>query len=102
MSKRLYVALPRDYTHENSCVDGDARIAFLYLEDLGYELVKPADSDTNGLDTLRMLMQCDGVLIMSGWDTDPISAHAVTIAQYHGIPVGTYDHWSAHPVEEGQ
>lgn len=94
MSKRIYIALPRDYARENSCADGDARIAFLYLEVLGYELVKPADSDANGLDTTRMLLQCGGVLLMPGWDTDPISAHAVTVAKRLGRPVGTYDQWA--------
>lgn len=94
MSKRIYIALPRDYTHENSCADGDTRIAFLYLEVLGYELVKPDYSDANGLDTTHILLQCDGVLIMPGWDTDPISAHAVTVAKQLGRPVGTYDQWA--------
>lgn len=102
MSKRIYIALPRDCARETSCADSDARIAFLYLEVLGYELVKPDYSDANGLDTTRILLQCDGVLLMPGWDTDPISAHAVTVAQQLGRPVGTYNHWATQAAAEGQ
>lgn len=96
MSKRIYIALPRDYERETSYAAEDA------LTLLGYEPANPADNNGDDRANLRMLTQCDGVLLVPNWETSPMSALAATVAQHLDIPVGSYDHWSAHPVEEGQ
>lgn len=96
MSKRIYIALPRDYERETSYAAEDA------LTLLGYEPANPADNNGDDRANLRMLTQCDGVLLVPNWETSPMSALAATVAHHLDIPVGSYDHWSAHPVEEGQ
>lgn len=91
MSKRIYIALSHGYTRETSYAAEDA------LTLLGYEPANPAnpaDNGTNDRANLCMLTQCDGVLLMHGWETSPMSTIAVTVAQHLGIPVGTYDQWS--------
>ncbi len=93
MSKRIYIALPRDYARETSYAAEDA------LTLLGYE---PADNGTNDRANLCMLTQCDGVLLMPGWETSPMSTIAVTVAKHLNIPVGTYDQWSALAATGGQ
>lgn len=93
MSKRIYIALPRDYTRETSYAAEDA------LTLLGYE---PADNGTNDRANLCMLTQCDGVLLTPGWETSPMSTIAVTVAKHLNIPVGTYDQWSALAATGGQ
>lgn len=96
MSKRIYIALPLGYTRETSYAAEDA------LTLLGYEPANPDDNGANDRTNLRMLTQCDGVLLMPGWETSPMSTIAVTVAQHLGIPVGTYDQWSALPAAGGQ
>lgn len=96
MSKRIYIALPRDYTRETAYAAEDA------LTLLGYEPANPADNGGNDRANLRMLTQCDGVLLTPGWDTDPMSALAATVAQHIDIPVGTYDQWATQPAAGGQ
>lgn len=96
MSKRIYIALPIGYSRETAYAAEDA------LTLLGYEPANPADNGGNDRANLRMLTQCDGVLLTHGWDTDPISAHTVTVAQQLGRPVGTYNHWATQPAAEGQ
>lgn len=49
-----------------------------------------------------MLTQCDGVLLMPGWETSPMSTIAVTVAKHLNIPVGTYDQWSVLAATGGQ
>ena len=97
MSKRIYIALPRDYTRETAYAAEDA------LTLLGYEPANPADND-GGDDraNLRMLTQCDGVLLTPGWENSPMSSLAVTVAQHLGIPVGSYDQWATLPAAGGQ
>lgn len=96
MSKRIYITLPIGYSHETAYAAEDA------LTLLGYEPANPADNGGNDRANLRMLTQCDGVLLTHGWDTDPMSSLAVTVAQHLDIPVGTYDQWATQPAEEGQ
>lgn len=96
MSKRIYIALPAAYTRENSYAAEDA------LTLLGYEPANPDDNGANDRTNLRMLTQCDGVLLMPGWETSPMSTIAVTVAKHLGIPVGTYDQWSALAATGGQ
>lgn len=96
MSKRIYIALPIGYTRENSYAAEDA------LTLLGYEPANPDDNGTNDRANLRMLTQCDGVLLMPGWETSPMSTIAVTVAKHLHIPVGTYDQWSALHATGGQ
>jgi hypothetical protein len=96
MSKRIYIALPHGYTRETSYAAEDA------LTLLGYEPANPADNGTNDRANLRMLTQCDGVLLTPNWETSPMSAIAVTVAQHLGIPVGTYDQWATLPAAGGQ
>ncbi|MBF1086722.1 MAG: DUF4406 domain-containing protein [Schaalia sp.] len=96
MSKRIYIALPRDYARETSYAAEDA------LTLLGYEPANPADNGTNDRANLCMLTQCDGVLLTPGWETSPMSTIAVTVAKHLNIPVGTYDQWSALAATGGQ
>jgi hypothetical protein len=96
MSKRIYIALPHGYTRETSYAVEDA------LTLLGYEPANPADNGTNDRANLCMLTQCDGVLLMPGWETSPMSTIAVTVAKHLNIPVGTYDQWSALAATGGQ
>lgn len=91
MSKRIYIALPRDYERETSYAAEDA------LTLLGYEPANPADNNGDDRANLRMLTQCDGVLLVPNWETNPMSELVVAIARYLDIPVGAYDQWSAHP-----
>lgn len=93
---RIYIALPIGYTRETSGAAEDALML------LGYEPANPADNGTNDRANLRMLTQCDGVLLAPNWETNPMSALAVTVAHHLDIPVGTYDQWSAHPAAGGQ
>ena len=96
MSKRIYIALPPGYTRETSYAAEDA------LTLLGYEPANPADNGTNDRANLRMLTQCDGVLLTPNWETSPMSTIAVTVAQHLGIPVGTYDQWATLPATGGK
>lgn len=96
MSKRIYNALPHGYTRETSYAAEDV------LTLLGYEPANPADNGTNDRANLCMLTQCDGVLLMPGWETSPMSTIAVTVAKHLNIPVGTYDQWSALAATGGQ
>ena len=96
MSKRIYIALPHGYTRETFYAAEDA------LTLLGYEPANPADNGTNDRANLCMLTQCDGVLLMPGWETSPMSTIAVTVAKHLNIPVGTYDQWSALAATGGQ
>jgi hypothetical protein len=96
MSKRIYIALPHGYTRETSYAAEDA------LTLLGYEPANPDDNGTNDRANLRMLTQCDGVLLTPNWETSPMSTIAVTVAQHLGIPVGTYDQWATLPAAGGQ
>lgn len=96
MSKRIYIALPHGYTRETSYAAEDA------LTLLGYEPANPADNCTNDRANLCMLTQCDGVLLMPGWETSPMSTIAVTVAKHLNIPVGTYDQWSVLAATGGQ
>lgn len=96
MSKRIYIALPRDYARETAYAAEDA------LTLLGYEPANPDDNGANDRTNLRMLTQCDGVLLMPGWETSPMSTIAVTVAKHLNIPVGTYDQWSALAATGGQ
>lgn len=96
MSKRIYIALSHGYTRETSYAAEDA------LTFLGYEPANPADNGTNDRANLRMLTQCDGVLLTPNWETSPMSTIAVTVAQHLGIPVGTYDQWATIPAAGGQ
>lgn len=96
MSKRIYIALPRGYERETSYAAEDA------LTLLGYEPANPADNNGDDRANLRMLTQCDGVLLVPNWETNPMSALAATIAQHLDIPVDTYDQWAAQPAAGGQ
>lgn len=69
---------------------------------LGYEPANPADNNGDDRANLRMLTQCDGVLLAPNWETNPMSALATTVAQHLNIPVGTYDHWATRPATGGQ
>lgn len=96
MSKRIYIALPAAYSRETAYAAEDA------LTLLGYEPANPADNNGDDRANLRMLTQCDGVLLTPGWDTDPMSALAATVAQHLGISVGSYDQWATLPTAGGQ
>ena len=96
MSKRIYIALPRGCERETSYAAEDA------LTLLGYEPANPADNNGDDRANLRMLTQCDGVLLAPNWETIPMSALAATIAQHLDIPAGTYDQWAAQPAAGGQ
>lgn len=96
MSKRIYIALPRDYARETAYAAEDA------LTLLGYEPANPDDNGTNDRANLCMLTQCDGVLLIPGWETSPMSTIAVTVAHHLNIPVGTYDQWATQPATGGQ
>lgn len=96
MSKRIYIALPRDYERETSYAAEDA------LTLLGYEPANPADNNGDDCTNLRMLTQCDGVLLAPNWESSPMSALAATVAHHLDIPVGTYDQWATQPAAGGQ
>lgn len=96
MSQRIYIALPSGYARETAYAAEDA------LALLGYEPANPVDNNGDDRANLRMLTQCDGVLLAPNWETNPMSALATTVAQYLNIPVGTYDHWATRPVAGGQ
>lgn len=96
MSKRIYIALPRDYERETSYAAEDA------LTLLGYEPANPADNNGDDRANLRMLTQCDGVLLTPGWENNPMSSLVVAAAQHLDIPVGTYDQWTTLPTAGGQ
>lgn len=96
MSKRIYIALPIGYTRETAYAAEDA------LTLLGYEPANPADNGGDDRASLRMLTQCDGVLLAPNWETSPMSMIAVTVAHHLDIPVGTYDQWATFPTTGGQ
>lgn len=96
MSKRIYIALPSGYTCETAYAAEDA------LTLLGYEPANPADNNGDDRANLRMLTQCDGVLLAPNWETNPMSALAATVAQHLNIPVRTYDQWATRPATGGQ
>ena len=96
MAKRRYVARPSGSTRETAYAAEDA------LTLLGYEPANPADNNGDDRANLRMLTQCDGVLLAPNWETSPMSALAATAAQHLSIPVGTYDHWATRPAAGGQ
>ena len=96
MSQRIYIALPTNYTRETAYAAEDA------LTLLGYEPANPADNNGDDRANLRMLTQCDGVLLVPNWESNPMSALAATVAQHLGIPVGAYDHWATRPAAGGQ
>ena len=96
MSQRIYIALPTNYTRETAYAAEDA------LTLIGYEPANSADNNGDDRANLRMLTQCDGVLLVPNWESNPMSAPAATVAQHLGIPVGTYDHWATRPAAGGQ
>nr|WP_296530950.1 hypothetical protein [uncultured Actinomyces sp.] len=96
MSQRIYIALPSGYTRETAYAAEDA------ITLLGYEPANPADNNGDDRANLRILTQCDGVLLAPNWETNPMSALATTVAQHLNIPVGTYDHWATRPATGGQ
>ena len=98
--KRIYVAGPM--TGYPDCNYPAFNQAAEELRDLGYEVVNPAEStlvDAHYADflreDLRLMLDCDAVAILPGWEHSVGARNEVMVAGVLGMPVNELGYWRA-------